>query len=97
MLRCPPSRITLTPSDIADFEHRLGARQSARRSKARVANVRLSPGPAHPTRLSFVPAEQNIGRKRAASSSSEATIHDTSKGTGVLIAVTNAIILTVCF
>ena len=76
MLRCPPSRITLTPSDIASFEQRLAARQSARLNNLKVTNVRLSPGPAHSTRLSVVPAEQNAGRKRAASSSSEATLHN---------------------
>ena len=72
MLRCPPSRITLTSSDIADFEQRFAARHR----KGKTAKVRLSPGPAHPTRLAFVPAERNIGRIRAASSSSEATIHN---------------------
>ena len=76
MLRCPPSRVNLTSSDIADFEQRLAARQSARLTKPKGTNVRLSPGPAHPTRLSVVPAEQNVGRKRAASSSSEATLHN---------------------
>lgn len=80
MLRCPPSRITLTSSDIADFEHRLASRQTARYNKGKTAKVRLSPGPAHSTRLSFVPAEQNIARTRAASSSSEATIHGGRSG-----------------
>ena len=75
MLRCPPSRITLTSSDIADFEQRYAARQSTRLRKGKTANVRLSLGPAHSTKLSLVSEEQNIGRQRAASCSSEATIH----------------------
>ena len=79
MLRCPPSRITLTSSDIADFEQRHAARRSTRLRKGKTAKVRLSPGPAHSTRLSLVPAEHNIGRQRAASSSSEATIHTDGK------------------
>ena len=76
MLRCPPSRINLTASDIAGLEQRIAARQNARLPGPKASNVRLSPGPAHPTRLSVVSAEDNVGRKRAASSSSEATFHD---------------------
>ena len=76
MLRCPPSRISLTSSDVAGLEHRHAGRQAARLSKPKAGNIRLSPGPGRQTSLSVVTAEQNIGRKRAASSSSEATLHD---------------------
>src|ERR1700761_3913255 len=76
MLRCPPSRITLTSSDVTGLEHRLAARQPGRLNRPAASNVRLSPGPGRQTSLSVVPAEQNVGRKRAASSTSEASIHD---------------------
>ncbi|KAK5175865.1 uncharacterized protein LTR77_001005 [Saxophila tyrrhenica] len=76
MLRCPPSRINLTASDIAGFEQRFIARHSAHLVPANPSNVRLSPGPGRSTSLSFVPAEQNAARKRAASSSSGHAAHD---------------------
>ena len=76
MLRYSPSRIRLTLADLDSFEERFQARQSARLSRPKASNVRLSPGPAHPTRLSFVPANQNVGRQRAASSSSDVVMCD---------------------
>ena len=74
MLRCPPSRINLTASDIAGLEQRLTARQSAHGAQPRRSNVRLSTGPCRPTRLAIVPAEDNTSRRRADSSSSEALL-----------------------
>ncbi|KAK3713747.1 hypothetical protein LTR37_008233 [Vermiconidia calcicola] len=76
MLRCPPSRINLTSSDIAGFEQRFAVRHNAHLTRPSASNVRLSPGPGRATSLSIVPAEHNFGRKRAASSSSEATLHN---------------------
>lgn len=79
MLRSPPSRIDLTSSDILAFERRKAGRRSALLRQRSTSNVRLSPGPAHSTSHSIVPAEQNIGRRRCASSSSEATVHETDQ------------------
>jgi hypothetical protein len=79
MLRCPPSRINLTASDIAAFEQRQAVRKLQRLLPPQTSNIRLSPGPARSTSLSLVAEEQNIGRQRAASSSSEATLHDSQK------------------
>ncbi|KAF2170052.1 hypothetical protein M409DRAFT_51822 [Zasmidium cellare ATCC 36951] len=74
MLTCPPSRINLTSADLASFDRRWVARQSARRD---ADNVRLGQGPARQTRLAFVPAAANAGRHRADSCSSQATVHAT--------------------
>jgi hypothetical protein len=79
MLRCPPSRINLTASDIAAFEQRQAVRKLQRLLPAQISNIRLSPGPARSTSLSLVAEEQNVGRQRDASSSSEATLHDSQK------------------
>ena len=76
MLRCPPSRINLAGADITAFEQRFAARQLAHLAATASPHVRLSPGPGRSTSLSLVPADQNIGRRRVDSSSSEATIHD---------------------
>lgn len=71
MLTCPPSRISLTASDLASFEQRWAARQSARQD---TENVRLGQGASRPTRLAFVPAASNVGRHHAEWCSSKATI-----------------------
>lgn len=76
MLRCPPSRISLTPSDLNGLDERLAARNSARLARQRASNVRLTRGPQRSTSLSLVSAEHNVGRKRARSSVSEASSHD---------------------
>lgn len=75
MLRCPPSRINLTASDIAAFEQRLAARQAA---KFRLApsNVRLSPGPARLMRFSVVPATHAAVWYPVAASPSKATVYE---------------------
>lgn len=74
MLRCPPSRVDLTMTDLHDFERRLDARQTLRVPASHNTNVRLSPGPGHHMKLAIVPGGHNTGRKRAAKCSSEATI-----------------------
>ena len=79
MLRCPPSRISLTPADIAGLNHRLSARQAARSKHSTTSNVRFSRGPHRSTKRSIVSAEDNTRGRRAASSSSEATFHDGSE------------------
>lgn len=76
MLRCPPSRISLTPSDLNGLDERLAARQSARLAQQKASNVRLTHGPQRLTSSSFVSAEHNVGRKRPRSSVSEATFHN---------------------
>jgi hypothetical protein len=76
MLRCPPSRINLTPADIADFERRFIARHIRRTPPSTPSGVRLNPGPGRSTSLSLVSAEQNVGQKLAASSSSEVAFHE---------------------
>lgn len=68
MLTCPPSRINLTASDLAAFDRRWAAKQSARKD---AENVRLGQGAARQTRLTLV---ANTGRHRADSYSSQATI-----------------------
>ncbi|KXL42606.1 MAG: hypothetical protein FE78DRAFT_34283 [Acidomyces sp. 'richmondensis'] len=79
MLRCPPSLITLNNTDILDFEIRTTSRPSAPFSTntattTRHANIRLSSVPTGTLQLAITLAEDNIGRKRAASSASRATI-----------------------
>ncbi|KAK1093783.1 hypothetical protein LTR48_001637 [Friedmanniomyces endolithicus] len=81
MLRCPPSRVNLTSSDLTDFDHRYFARQQARSAQAQGTNVRLSPGPSRLTSFALVPEQHNEGRKRAASTLSQATICSTENGT----------------
>lgn len=76
MLRFEPSRIRLTLADLEGFEERFQARQSTRLARPPTSNLRLSPGPAHPTRLSVVSVDQNFGRQRAASSSSDIEVWD---------------------
>lgn len=80
MLRCPPSRIELTSNDISTFKRQMADRQLCRLRQPGTSNVRLNAGPARSTSLSLVPAEQNIGRRRAVSSSSEATMHEMDYG-----------------
>ena len=62
MLRPNQSLISLTSTDIADFEHRLLARRQYARflqsQDPRVAGVRLSPGPDRHASINLVPKEQ---------------------------------------
>ncbi|KAK0948391.1 hypothetical protein LTR29_000022 [Friedmanniomyces endolithicus] len=81
MLRCPPSRVNLTSSDLTDFDHRYFALQQARKAQAQGTNVRLSPGPSRLTSFALVPEQHNEGRKRAASTLSQATICSIEDGT----------------
>jgi len=81
MLRCPPSRVNLTASDLTDFDHRYFARQQARSAQAQGTNIGLSPGPSRLTSVALVPEQHNEGRKRAASTLSQATICSTENGT----------------
>ncbi|KAK5126061.1 hypothetical protein LTR85_011416 [Meristemomyces frigidus] len=74
MLRCPPSRISLTSTDLHDFEQRFNARQAARVPHLHQPNLRLSPGPGHQSKLAIISEDHNVGRKRAASSASQATV-----------------------
>jgi hypothetical protein len=88
MLRCPPSRISLTNTDIIDFEVRHAARQYNRlATHGARANVRLSSGPGNPyTTLTITSEHDNVGRRRTASSSSHATIcsiEDENDSTGL--------------
>lgn len=79
MLHHPPSSINLTPADVSDFDRRLALRQSAKSSQ--FAAARLSPGPTRGIG-SFVSARDNVGRRRAESSSSQATICSVSVQNG---------------
>ncbi|EMD00422.1 hypothetical protein BAUCODRAFT_118193 [Baudoinia panamericana UAMH 10762] len=72
MLRCPPSVVKLDSTDIIDFEYRHAVRQQTRLLAG--PNIRLSPGPGHQIRLAVVSEDHNVGRHRAISSSSRATI-----------------------
>ncbi|KAK0898697.1 hypothetical protein LTR02_010034 [Friedmanniomyces endolithicus] len=81
MLRCPPSRVNLTSSDLTDFDRRYFARQQARSDQAQGTSIRLSPGPNRLTSVALVPEQHNEGRKRAASTLSKATICSTENGT----------------
>lgn len=74
MLRCPPSRINLTTSDLTDFEVRFAARSATGLPYIKRTNVRLSPGPIRQTSLSLVPESKNAGIRQAASASSRAAI-----------------------
>ncbi|KAK4626853.1 hypothetical protein CLAFUW4_04276 [Fulvia fulva] len=74
MLTRPPSRVNLSAADITDFERRWAARRPVRPSRPPPANARLSVGAAQLTKLGYVPASANLGRKRAESCSSQATI-----------------------
>ncbi|KAK6390488.1 hypothetical protein LTR65_005612 [Meristemomyces frigidus] len=88
MLRCPPSRISLTSTDLHDFEKRFNARQAARIPHLQQPNVRLSPGPGHQTKLATIAEDHNVGRRRAASSTSQATICSTEEDSSIDLPVT---------
>ncbi|KAF2479919.1 hypothetical protein BDY17DRAFT_28502 [Neohortaea acidophila] len=70
MLRIPASRIDLTRDDLEAFHLRQAARQSARQARPSSSYVRLSPGPSHPTRLSLISPNQNLGQRKALCSAS---------------------------
>jgi len=74
MLRCPPSRVKLTSSDIDDLDRRFNARQYARLISKQRSDLRLSPGPGYQTRLAIVSQDDNAGKIRAMSSSSQVTV-----------------------
>jgi len=74
MLRCPPSRISLSTADVHDFENRFDARRRARALLFEQPNVRLSPGPSHQTKHTIISQEHNVGKKRASSLCSQATV-----------------------
>lgn len=74
MLRCPPSRISLTADDLNDFDDRLRSRQHARLALLHQANLRLSPGPNHDTKHATIEEERNPSRHRHASYLSRATL-----------------------
>ncbi|RMY50794.1 hypothetical protein D0863_14783 [Hortaea werneckii] len=61
MLRCPPSRITLSAADLHEADSRIRARRAARIALFNEANVRLSPGPSHPIRHSTVTEKHESG------------------------------------
>ncbi|EME46618.1 hypothetical protein DOTSEDRAFT_33205 [Dothistroma septosporum NZE10] len=74
MLTCPPSRVNLTAADLSEFERRWAARRPVRSTRPPTTGARLSAGAAHLTKLGYVPASANSGRKRAEPCSSQATI-----------------------
>ena len=62
MLRCPPSRITLSAADLHEADSRIRARRAARIALFNEANVRLTPGPGHPIRHSTVTEKHESGK-----------------------------------
>lgn len=64
MLHCPPSRINLTNTDVADFERRSAIKQEASKlAQVKPAVPRLSAGPSRLAGLHIVPADDNAARK----------------------------------
>ena len=61
MLRCPPSRITLSAADLHEADSRVRARRAARIAFFNEANVRLSPGPGRSIRHSTVTEKHHAG------------------------------------
>ncbi|RMY18952.1 hypothetical protein D0867_04990 [Hortaea werneckii] len=62
MLRCPPSRITLSAADLHEADSRIRARRAARIALFNEANVRLSPGPGRSIRHSTIIEKHGSGR-----------------------------------
>ncbi|KAI6794177.1 hypothetical protein KC361_g5752 [Hortaea werneckii] len=61
MLRCPPSRITLSAADLHEADGRMQARRAARIALFNETNVRLSPGPGHLIRQSTTTEKHHVG------------------------------------
>ncbi|RMY52090.1 hypothetical protein D0863_14380 [Hortaea werneckii] len=61
MLRCPPSRITLSAADLHEADSRIRARRAARIALFNEANVRLSPGPGRSIRHSTIIEKHESG------------------------------------
>lgn len=61
MLRCSPSRITLSAADMHEADGRMQARRAARIALFNEANVRLSPGPGHLIRQSTTTEKHHVG------------------------------------
>lgn len=79
MLTCPPVRVNLTAADISDFERRHQARRAHTHRRISGGGLRLARSPGRPARLGFVPANANLGRRRALSSCSQATFLNTEE------------------
>ncbi|KAK3115962.1 hypothetical protein LTR53_004189 [Teratosphaeriaceae sp. CCFEE 6253] len=77
MLRCPPSRVELTSSDVNDFERRFLARQTARQFHCPQGALRLSPGPSQCTSLTLIPEDHQDARNEAVPSFSQVTVCST--------------------
>lgn len=61
MLRCLPSRITLSAADLHEADSRIRARRAARIALLNEANLRLSPGPGRSIRHSTVAEKHHAG------------------------------------
>lgn len=78
MLRCPPSRISLTTADVYDLDTHLHARPAARVALFNQLHARLSPGPGHRPQHTFVSRSDNVaGGRRPVSCSSQTTVCST--------------------
>ncbi|KAI5358220.1 hypothetical protein Slin15195_G065470 [Septoria linicola] len=81
MLLGRPTRVGLSQADVRDYQARYEARQSIH---MRPGGLRLSSTPSHVTYASITRAHQNVGRARADSCSSKATICGNNNDTQVL-------------
>ncbi|KAF2216002.1 hypothetical protein CERZMDRAFT_82064 [Cercospora zeae-maydis SCOH1-5] len=74
MLLGRPTRVGLSHADIKEYQIRSEARRPSHQTRFSIAGVRVSSIPSHITRVSITRAHNNLGRVRADSCSSEATI-----------------------